>query len=87
VRYAKDKKDFMVVAVNFTPVKYEYFPIGVPSFTDYEEIFNSDDLRYGGNNIMNRGVLTPKGVSEGEMPFSVRVTLPPFGAIILKPLK
>ena len=86
-RFAKNKDDFMVVVVNFTPVKYEYFPVGVPSFTDYEEIFNSDDLRYGGNNILNRGVLTPKGVSEGEMPFSVRVTLPPFGAIILKPLK
>lgn len=85
-RFSADKNEVLVFAINFTPVRYDGFPIGIPKFSDYCEIFNSDDIRYGGNNILNRGVIPPKCVPEGEMPFSVSITLPPFGAIILKPL-
>ena len=54
VRRARDRSDFLVVAVNFTPVPREQYVIGVPDAGRYVELLNSDSAIYGGSNVGNR---------------------------------
>lgn len=85
-RFNDGRQELLVFICNFTPMKYENYPVGIPRFTDYEEIFNTDNIIYGGNNILNRGIILPKTQGAGEMPFHVKLTIPPFGGMILRPV-
>jgi len=76
----------LVVIVNFTPVPRHEYRIGVPHPGKYAEIFNSDSEYYGGGNVGNG--MVPLEAEENpwmERPYSLLVTVPPLGAIILKP--
>ncbi len=53
VRRAKDPRDFLVVACNFTPVPRLGYRLGVPEQCWYEEVFNSDSTFYTGGNMGN----------------------------------
>ena len=75
----------IVVVVNFTPVVRQGYRIGVPSGTPYREIFNSDDLRYGGSGVQNASVLTPDALPWHGRNQSLALTLPPLAAIFLAP--
>ncbi|MGB0405259.1 MAG: alpha amylase C-terminal domain-containing protein, partial [Fusobacterium sp.] len=86
VRKSKDPKDYLVIVCNFTPVKYENFILGIPRITDYKEIFNSDRDIYGGSNILNRGIIEPRTQGIKDMPYSVKVDIPPLSTIVLKPI-
>jgi 1,4-alpha-glucan branching enzyme len=82
-RRKSDHED-LVIVLNFTPVPREGYRIGVPNAGVYTEIFNSDSKYYGGSNVGNGAVLSePEPWMNQEN--SIRVTLPPLGAIILKP--
>ena len=85
VRYGKDRKDALVFVMNLTPMPHENYPLGVPFFTEYREILNTDSTLYGGDNRLNRAFLIPKTEAEGEMPYRITVNLPPFGGMIYKP--
>ena len=84
-RYGKNKEDTLIFIMNFTPMHYGDYHLGVPYFTEYKEILNSDNLLYGGQNRINHGLMIPKTESVGEMPYYLNINLAPFGAIILKP--
>jgi 1,4-alpha-glucan branching enzyme len=75
---------FVVVVLNFTPVPRHHYRIGVPHGGPYRELFNSDSSYYGGSNVGN-GVVSAQPLAYGEQPFSLELTLPPLGALILAP--
>jgi 1,4-alpha-glucan branching enzyme len=77
--------DHAVVIVNFTPVVRSDYRIGMPSAGPYREIFNSDDRRYGGSGVGNKGMLVPQALSWHGRAHSVPLTLPPLAAIYLTP--
>ena len=82
----KSGDDFLVVALNFTPVPRPGYRIGVPVEGRYREIFNSDSAYYAGSNLGNG--LDPLVAEEREWngrPYSLELTLPPLGALILRP--
>ena len=83
-RMSDDRENVLIFIINFTPMKYEKMAVGVPFFSDYEEIYSSDNAIYGGNNIVNRGIIVPQPVPKGEQSFSVNIDIPPYGGIILK---
>jgi 1,4-alpha-glucan branching enzyme len=56
--------------------------IGVPEFYEYREVFNSDSSLYGGDNILNRGLIKPRAKQVGEMPYSIKIDLPPYGGAV-----
>ena len=43
---SNDPFDFLIIAVNFTPVPRENYILGAPENCYYEEIFNSDSSKY-----------------------------------------
>ena len=83
-RYSKDKDETLVFVINFTPVYHESYTLGVPFFTEYTELLNSDSSLFNGDNRLNRGLLIPKPEGYGEMPYSLKIKLPPFGGIVFK---
>jgi 1,4-alpha-glucan branching enzyme len=85
LRRARDAKDFVVVACNWTPVPWEGYRIGVPEAGHYRQLMDSDDTRWGGS---GSGVLeTIEASPEPAMrrPYSLVLTLPPLGILVLAP--
>ena len=71
----------MVCAVNFTPVCYNDFVIGLPCRGMLTEILNSDAPEYGGTGTRCKKRI--KSVNEPflEHKYSARITLPPMSAV------
>jgi 1,4-alpha-glucan branching enzyme len=86
IRRAKDPEDFLVFVYNLTPLPRFGYRIGVPRGGFYREILNSDSSLYWGGNVGNcGGVYAEKIVSHKNFPFSLKLTLPPLSALVLKP--
>ncbi|MDP4092299.1 MAG: 1,4-alpha-glucan branching protein GlgB [Bacillota bacterium] len=85
IRKAKDCRDMLVFVCNFTPMVYEDYRIGVPYDLKYDEILNSDSELYGGSNIGNLGGVHAEQYEFHGRPYSVRLRIPPFGCLVLKP--
>jgi 1,4-alpha-glucan branching enzyme len=78
--------DFLVVALNFTPVPREGYRIGVPAPGTYREVLSSDLGDYAGSGMGNGGkTLMTEEINWMNRPHSLAVTLPPLAGIVLKP--
>jgi 1,4-alpha-glucan branching enzyme len=85
-RKALNVDDFLIILNNFQPNSYENFRLGVPRQGIYQEIFNSDQKVFGGNDQINRSLLVTEKVSWHNQMFSLTITVAPLATIILKPL-
>jgi 1,4-alpha-glucan branching enzyme len=84
VRRARDGS-CTVAVVNFTPVPRRQYRIGVPLPGEYMELLNSDATVYGGSNVGNEGrVLAEERPAHGH-PYSLSLSVPPLGFVLLKP--
>ena len=82
-RIAKDGKELLVL-INFTPVVYEHFLLGTDISGTYEEIFNSDDVRFGGSGVINEGNLKTTGKGISSCRDSVEIRVPPLAVTVLR---
>lgn len=73
----------LAVIINFTPIDYPKFLLGVPK-GHWKEIFNSDDQRYGGMGRTNDGSLKLCKCLLGSYSQAIKIKLPPLSAIIFK---
>ena len=85
VRRGVREKDHLVVVCNMTPVVREQYRIGVPSKSRLREIFNSDEVRFGGSGVLNPLPIKPDEIPWNDKPQSISLTLPPLGITVLKP--
>jgi 1,4-alpha-glucan branching enzyme len=74
----------LIIVLNFTPVPRHNYRIGVPKLATYKEILNSDAAIYGGSNVHNND-LKAENIACMNHQYSVSITLPPLGALILSP--
>jgi 1,4-alpha-glucan branching enzyme len=85
VRRAKAPDDLIVCVFNFTPVPRQAYRLGVPVPGRYREVLNSDAEAYGGSNMGNGGFVVSDERPWMGQPHSVSLTLPPLGALYLRP--
>jgi 1,4-alpha-glucan branching enzyme len=85
VRRARDPRDLVLVACNFTPVPRHGYRVGVPVEGFYREVLNTDAAYYGGSNVGNAGGIRAEPWPRNGQPWSVTLTLPPLAAVMLKP--
>lgn len=85
--YRKYRNDYIVVVLNMTPNSYARYEIGVPQYGYYEDILNSDDIKYGGNTNPSKDFYITKKKDLHGQQFSINIKLPSFGAIILRRMK
>jgi len=74
-----------IVVLNFTPVPRYGYRIGVPGEGDWHEALNSDAERYGGSNVGNLSRVQSSPHPAHGHPWSLELTLPPLGGIVLVP--
>ena len=77
--------DFVIVALNFTPLPRHNYRLGVPKAGQYKEVFNSDSEYYGGSNVGNAGLIETDDLPWMNLPHSINITLPPLAGVIFKP--
>lgn len=85
MRFGISKKDFLIIICNFTPISYAQYKVGVPIFTHYKEILNSDQNCYGGSNHTNEAYIKPWLENWHSEPYHIKLTIPPLSTIIIKP--
>ncbi len=86
LRRARDRRDFTVQLVSFTPVPRLGYRVGVPEEGYYREMLNSDSDIYGGSNLGNSGGVPSEPIPMHGFDQSISVTVPPLGFVMLKKL-
>ena len=84
VRKGQTIKDKLIIVINFTPVIWEKYRIGVPDRAVYKEILNSDAACYGGKNFVNESKVTAQDEPWHGRPWSIEVSIPPLGIAVFK---
>ena len=85
VRMGEKPNDVTVTVLNFQTDSHFGFRIGVPRPGRYKEILNSDDEGFGGSGLhYNPQVLQAEKIPCHGKPWSVCLTVPPLGGVILK---
>jgi 1,4-alpha-glucan branching enzyme len=84
LRKGKDGENPILIACNFTPVTRLGYMVGVPTDGYWKEVLNSDGLEYGGSGVGNMGGTEALPEKTHGRPYSLRLTLPPLGALFLR---
>ena len=84
MRKGQKREDTLIVICNFTPEARQFYRVGVPFRGTWTEIFNSDDMKYGGSGVLNHGLQYTAPVKYHNKDYSVSITLPPLGISVLK---
>ena len=84
MRKGKRGEDTLIFACNFTPVPRHGYRLGVPYAGTWDEILNSDALRYGGSGLVNTQEMPSGPVYWQSCPHSILLTLPPLSTIVLQ---
>lgn len=80
----KGDENALIIILNFTPIPRYDYSIGVHEAGFYEEVMNTDAQIYGGSNLGNIGGLYTDECEWGGFHYSLRLTVPPLAAIVLK---
>ena len=84
-RFAKNRNDHLVCLFNFTPQTFSDYTLALPTGSDYEQIFCSDQGRFGGSNASNKCIYRAIAEPYAQANFHTKVIVPPLAGIILKP--
>ncbi|HEX5318852.1 MAG TPA: 1,4-alpha-glucan branching protein GlgB [Stellaceae bacterium] len=82
LRRSRDTEELAVTVCNFTPMVRHNYRIGVPLPGRYGERINTDAPIYGGSGVGNLGAVTADPEPMHGHPYSLRLTLPPLGALV-----
>ena len=83
-RRAEDPSDYLITAINFTPVYRESYKVAIKADSKkYKIVFNSNDAQFGGSADEH-----PAAVKTGEEKGSkyIDFKLPPLGMVVIKPV-
>jgi len=86
LRHARAGGDRIVVACNFSLHPQPRYAIGVPQPGYYRELLDTDAVDYGGSGWGNLGGCWAQPHACGGWPYTLELTLPPLGVVMLKPL-
>jgi len=84
MRKARSTEESLLVVCNFTPVPRPNYRVGVPKAGYWREIVNSDAHHYGGSGHGNLGGVEAAPIPFHGRRFSLNLTLPPLGILLLK---
>ncbi|MGA7807722.1 alpha amylase C-terminal domain-containing protein, partial [Bradyrhizobium sp.] len=81
MRKGENHRSRCLVIVNFSPVVHRDYHVRVPYHGRWAELLNSDSSIYGGSNVGNGGML----IAADELVPTLKLVLPPLGALFLAP--
>ena len=83
-RNGVDPYNKLIVVCNFDTIDRDNYKIGVPNSGGYKEIFNSDDVKYGGSGFINPRIKKSKVDECDGRRDSIRLKVPALGFSILR---
>ena len=84
IRKSRSTSEIMLTVLNFTPTPRYNYQVGVPRGGLWQEILNSDAEEYGGSGHGNFGGIEAVPIEIHGRPYSLKLTLPPLGAVFFK---
>ena len=88
LRKGKAGEKPLLVVLSFTPVLREKYKVGVPINTEWKVIMNTDDKKYGGEGTLCKPTKAKREKKKWHnQPYSIELTLPPLGMLVLEPEK
>lgn len=84
IRRDRDGRPFVAV-VNFAGVPHENYRLGLPEGGIWREVLNTDSTLYGGSGVGNLGEVRAEQLLWHGRDHSVRLRVPPLGALWLVP--
>jgi 1,4-alpha-glucan branching enzyme len=85
LRRGRDRRRPVLCVFNCTPLPRFNYRLGVPCEGVWTEVLNSDAGAFGGSNHGNVGGVEASPVPSHGRPHSLNLTLPPLGALYLRP--
>ena len=76
--------DEIVSVCNFQPIRRDEYCIGVPKYGLYDEVFNSDEERFGGSGVVNGNNIKTEVMKIHGFDQGLSLTLPPLSVIYLR---
>ncbi len=87
MRKGLDYRDSLIFICNFTPMVYDNYCIGAPFDLEYQLVLNSNHEKYGGYEPDSDNVVYQvENQPLHGRPNRLRMTIPPFGVLVLRPL-
>ncbi|QJD94423.1 1,4-alpha-glucan branching protein GlgB [Mucilaginibacter robiniae] len=84
IRKGENQDEQLILVANLTPVVRENYRIGVPQVGIYTEVFNSDNLKYGGSDVLNEPALESYPIPLHGKKNSILLILPPLALVAIK---
>ncbi len=82
VRKSKNGKKNLIFVINFTPMEYADYRLGVPENKKLKLILNSDDPKFGGNDSKRKVTYTPEKQECDGKDYSIAYPLLPYGVAV-----
>lgn len=83
LRKSNDAKQKIYFIVNFTPVPYDNFKLGVQDLGEYQVILSSDDKKYWGSAYKTQKKYQGEVEAWNGQPHSVSLSLPPLASLFI----
>ena len=84
MRKGRDPLDRLIAVCNFTPVVRQGYRVGITEPGFWKEILNSDAKVYSGSGQGNMGGRESEDIPSHGRKYSLSLTLPPLGMLLLK---
>ncbi len=85
LRKGVKEKDTLLIVCNFTPNTHETYHLGVPAFSKWKEILNTNHARYGGSGLVNEEELVPIQELKHGREFALPIKLSPLSVMVFQP--
>ena len=84
IRKGKKESDTLLIICNFTPMEHKAYKLATPSGGRWQEIFSSDNSRYGGEGRNNKTVKQAKKAECDGQEHYISITVPPLSISVFK---
>ncbi len=84
MRKGKKEEDTLVIICNFTPIPHKAYKLGTPSGGSWQEIFSSDNAKFGGEGRNNKTAKQAKKEAVDGQEHYISVTVPPLSISVYK---
>ena len=84
IRRGDFSEDDLIVVCNMTPLVHQNYQIGLPSSGKLVEVFNSDEVAFGGSGVKNQKAIKIEEQPWNAKHFSAIIKIPPLSISIYK---
>ncbi len=84
VRYSKSKRKSLLFVMNFTPMEYADYRVGVPKKKNYRLVLDGDAAEFGGNGREKAEFFEAKKGACDNQPYYLEYPLSPYGVAVFE---